>query len=174
MITLEELKEKHRYSRMAGVFEKRVGSKRKGYKWVLVGHVLDKSGYQVISVNGRSYLAHRLAWFYVHGEWPEMGIDHIDGDRLNNAIANLRLATPAQNSHNSQTPVHNKSGVKGVSFSGGRWTAQVAVNRRPVFMRSFKTKEEAEEAVRAAREKAHGEFANHGVHRFIAEDACAE
>lgn len=171
-ITHEKLKERYHYSRMAGVFEKRVGSKRKGYKWVLVGYVVDDSGYQVVSVGGKRYLAHRLAWFYVHGEWPDGHIDHKDGDRLNNAISNLRIATPAQNAHNSQTPISNKSGVKGVSFSGGSWTAQVAVNRKPVFMKRFKTKEEAEKAVRIARIEAHGEFANHGVHGYIAEEAC--
>ncbi|HAL69296.1 MAG TPA: Fis family transcriptional regulator [Pseudomonas sp.] len=171
-ITHQKLKEQYHYSPLAGVFEKRVGSKRKGYKWVLVGRVVDESGYQVICVGGKRYFAHRLAWFYIHGEWPDGHIDHRDGDRLNNAIANLRIATPAQNAHNAQTPITNKSGVKGVSFSGGSWTAQVAVSRKPVFMKRFKTKEEAEQAVRLARIEAHGEFANHGVHKYVQEEAC--
>ena len=170
MITHAELRKRFHYSPFAGVFERRAGSKRRGFKWVLAGHVLDSCGYQVITIKGKRYRTHRLAWFYVHGEWPTLPLDHADGDKLNNAISNLRLATPAQNAHNAQAPAHNRSGVKGVSYSGGMWTAQVAVNRRPVFMKRFKTKEEAEEAVREARLKEHGEFANHGVHKFILED----
>ena len=106
-----------------------------------------------------------------------MAIDHKDGDRLNNAISNLRLATPAQNSFNSQTPRSNRSGIKGVSYCTKyrNWTAQVAVSRKPVLMKRFKTKEEAAVAVRAAREVAHGEFANHGVHKWVEEEnACNE
>lgn len=172
--TLQQLKDRYHYSPLAGVFEKRVGGKRSGYRWVLAGSVVDKSGYLSMSVFGRRCAAHRLAWFYMHGEWPEFGLDHKDGDRLNNAISNLRLATAAQNSHNSQTPSHNTSGIKGVSFNRAdkKWTAQVAVARRPILMRRFKTREEAADAVRTARVMAHGEFANHGIHKYVEEEAC--
>ena len=66
--TLEEFKKKYHYSPLAGVFEKKVGSKRKGYKWVLIGFKKDTSGYMWLSVFGKSVAAHRLAWFCVHGE----------------------------------------------------------------------------------------------------------
>ncbi|AYN94411.1 HNH endonuclease [Pseudomonas sp. LTJR-52] len=174
MITQEQLKAKFHYSPLAGVFEKRVGTKRKGYKWVLVGTTKTDTGYASMQIMGKRYLVHRLAWLYVYGKFPDMALDHIDGDRLNNAISNLREVTAAQNVHNSQKPSHNKSGVKGVSYceASKTWTAQVAIERRPVFMKRYKTKEEAIQAVRAARELAHGEYANHGIHKFILEDAC--
>lgn len=173
-LSLEQIKAKLHYSPLAGVFERRSGNRRKGYRWVLTGSIRDSTGYLVVSVGGKSLLAHRLAWFFVHGEWPEGDIDHKDGDKLNNAISNLRLATSAQNSHNSQTPKHNQSGIKGVSYCKAeqKWTAQVAVGRKPVLMKRFKTKEEAAHAVQLARIEAHGEFANHGTHRYIEEEAC--
>src|SRR5690554_1763211 len=62
-----------------------------------------------IRIHGKLYLAHRLAWFYVHGEWPEL-IDHIDGDPSNNRLSNLRRATKAQNGWNSGPRSHNTSG----------------------------------------------------------------
>src|SRR5258707_393996 len=58
-------------------------------------------GYLFITVCRKFYTAHRLAWFYIHGKWPTEQIDHIDGDRLNNAISNLREATNLQNQRNA-------------------------------------------------------------------------
>jgi hypothetical protein len=85
-------------------------------------------GYRHIRVFGHIYKAHRLAWFYVHGEWPAKSLDHADLNRDNNSIANLREATRPENAANSKARTNNTSGFKGVSFMGGykrKWVAQI-------------------------------------------------
>lgn len=91
---------------------------------------LNASGYVFICINGIRYKAHRLAWFYHYGEWPsdEMPqIDHINGNRADNRIANLRLATRLRNSRNLKIRTSNTSGYPGVSLikSTGRWRAYI-------------------------------------------------
>lgn len=106
--------------------------------------------YLVIRILGNLYYGHRLAWFYVHGEWPNV-IDHIDGDGLNNRLENLRNVDHKDNSRNMARPVTNKSGVIGVHHSRwyGTWVAQGKVmgkarqlyqgpsKRHAVFMRKL-------------------------------------
>jgi hypothetical protein len=72
------------------------------------------TGYITIRVIYKSYLAHRLAWLYVHGEWPENLIDHINNNRSDNRICNLRKATKTENNRNTLRGSKNKSGVKSV------------------------------------------------------------
>lgn len=88
-------------------------------------------GYRTVRVLRKIYKEHRLVWFYVHGQWPEMDIDHIDGNKHNNAIANLRLATSAQNVANSNVRKDSRSGLKGVQRARGctsRWVARITEN----------------------------------------------
>lgn len=84
-----------------------------------------KGQYLVIRILDHLYYAHRLAWLYVHGEWPNV-IDHIDGNGLNNRLDNLRNVDHRGNSKNMARPVTNKSGVIGVHYSRwyGTWIAQ--------------------------------------------------
>jgi hypothetical protein len=100
----------------------------------------------------------------VHGSWTRELIDHIDGDRANNRIENLRLVSLAQNQWNAKTPVTNKSGIKGVSFHSTlkKWQANIRANGKIMYLGLFNTKEEAAEVVRKKRIELHGEFANHG------------
>src|SRR5690349_20811660 len=72
------------------------------------------TGYVIIGIDGRQYRAHRLAWFYVTGEWPPDEIDHINGNRADNRWANLRPATVAENQRNRAKSKRNTSGYKGV------------------------------------------------------------
>lgn len=84
-------------------------------------------GYRAVSVAGKPYLVHRLAFLYMTGDWPEHEIDHRDGDRSNNRWSNLRPATSGQNKCNTCTRKDNTSGVKGISWetSKSRWRAEI-------------------------------------------------
>src|SRR5436190_3052678 len=73
-------------------------------------------GYRRIFINGKPYLAHRLAWFYIFGEWPETEIDHKNTDHGDNSISNLRKATRSQNEGNKSRRADNTSGYKGVRW----------------------------------------------------------
>lgn len=123
------------------------------------GGVSASTGYVEMYVDGANRLAHRLAWIYVHGSIPEgMRIDHANRDRTDNRLANLRLATHADNLRNCKLRPDNTSGVKGVSFdrSRGKWTA--AVGR--VKLGRFDTLADATAARQAAAREAFGAFAN--------------
>lgn len=121
-------------------------------------------GYRKIEVDGRAYLAHRLAWLYMTGEWPEGEVDHKDCDPANNEWGNLRLATRGQNAQNSSLRADNTSGVKGVSKHPqyDKWVARVGKDGKKHYLGVFPTKEGAEAAAKAFRQALHGEFANHG------------
>ncbi len=114
-------------------------------------------GYWTIPVDGKNYLSHRLAWFFVTSEWPVKIIDHADGNKLNNRWENLRLATTAQNTANAKLNKNNKSGFKGVSFANGKWQARISVN-----LGAFDTPEEASAAYMRAAKMLWGEFASKG------------
>lgn len=132
-----------------------------------VGYV-ESQGYVVVKLRayGGSYKAHRLAWIHYHGRPPIGEVDHIDGDRANNRIANLREANDLQNALNAKLRRDSRSGVKGVALSRNcksrPWAARVWANGKRQFVGYFVTKEQAEEAIRRVREDTHGAFANHG------------
>jgi hypothetical protein len=106
------------------------------------------------------YRAHRLAWLYVHGEWPRKLIDHIDGDGLNNRIANLRLASAAENIINRVAQSNNASGIKGVSWhkASQKYQAVIHKDRRQIYLGLFATAEEASAAYTRASFEQHGAF----------------
>lgn len=121
------------------------------------------SGYWSIVVDQKAYLAHRLAWFYVHGVWPEAELDHDDRNGLHNAIGNLREATRAQNMKNVGLSKANTSGAKGVrrSRNGKGWQADVRVDGKTKYVGTYASVDEAATAAREAREQYHGDFARH-------------
>ncbi len=113
-----------------------------------------------IFVAGRSYLAHRLAWFMHYGEWPETEIDHIDGDGSNNRIENLRRATSTQNKLNTPVRSDNTSSAKGVYFHkrSGKWRVFTWVNKQYFGLGGYEKLEDAIAARDAFCITAHGEF----------------
>lgn len=131
MINQADLKARLYYDPSTGVFN-RIGGHQS------VGR-MTTNGYLQISVNGTRYMAHRLAWLYVYGEWPSTQLDHKNQDRLDNRIDNLRLATNKQNGENVRLFKHNKSGYRGVSFDrgAGKWRADIKHNGKNVALGKF-------------------------------------
>lgn len=119
-----------------------------------------KDGYIVLVIEGKHYLAHRIAWFYMTGRWPMADIDHKDGDPSNNCFSNLREANRSQNTANSRLSDANTSGFKGVSFNRrlGKWEAYITKNRRRRKLGYFTKKSEAVKVRRAAEAAMFGEF----------------
>ncbi len=110
----------------------------------------------VITLEKQKYAAHRLAWFYMTGNWPRNLIDHMDGNSANNRFDNLREATQAQNTQNQRRArSDNKSGVLGVENNGRRWTARIRVNGVRTYLGSFATEQEAHAAYLAAKRRLH-------------------
>jgi len=106
---------------------------------------ITKRGDISISVDGKTYKAHRLAWLYMEGYCPEYIIDHIDGNPLNNKWSNLRHTTTQCNSINSKKRVTNKSGVTGVCWSERDkiWRAFIMINYKHHFLGNYVDFDEA-------------------------------
>lgn len=118
-------------------------------------------GYLRLFLLGRWYSAHRLAWLYVYGEHPLLEIDHINGERADNRIANLRQATISQQRANSRMKRTNQCGFKGVHWhiSTQKWRAMITRDRKVYRLGLFETPEQAHRAYVAAAERLFGEFA---------------
>lgn len=108
--------------------------------------------------------AHRVVWAHYYGEWPKDQVDHINGVRIDNRIANLRSVTNKQNSRNSTLNIRNTSGVCGVSWCEERkkWQAYITVDGKMRPLGRYEHKSEAI-AVRKAAEKEHGFSERHGT-----------
>lgn len=119
------------------------------------------NGYRVITVSQVSYLAPRIAWLITHGEWPRAFVDHINGNRMDDRIANLREATGSQNQANKGLQRNNKSGRKGVSFNQKRkvWAAFIAHKNKTIWLGYFQSADEAHAAYCHAALRLRGEFA---------------
>lgn len=92
----------------------------------------NREGYRIVNIKDRLYLTHRLVWVVVHGEWPAADLDHANGDRADNRIANLREATRSLNNANAKRPRHNTSGYKGVIWHAAarKWMAQIKYDKK--------------------------------------------
>lgn len=160
MITAERLRELLHYDPETGVFTRlscRCHSELLGQP----AGCLDSKGYIRIRVDGRKYRAHRLAWLYMTGFWPEDDVDHKDVDPSNNRWANLRKATKAQNTRNSRRPANNTSGYKGASWNiaAQKWVGTIGHNGEKIYLGCFDTPEAAHAAYCAAAQRLHGAFA---------------
>lgn len=166
MITQEQLKSRLHYDRETGKFS---WIKILNPRWAnkeRVGWIND-SGYWIVGLFGGQYRLHRLAWLYVYGYFPKEEIDHINGDRTDNRLCNLREANRAQNSRNLKRKTSNTSGYIGVCFckSTGRYVVHIRING---IKKNLGRRKDIREAARLYNEfarKHHGEFAklNEGV-----------
>lgn len=119
-------------------------------------------GYVRVNIMGKRYLAHRLIWMMVHGEWPQE-VDHINGNRTDNRLCNLRAVDRQENMRNVARRSDNSSGFTGVSYAKreNRYLAYITIDKVMRVIGRFNTIEEAV-AARAKAETEHGFHANHG------------
>lgn len=121
---------------------------------------LQKSGHRIIKIDGGRYYAHRLAWFYMTGEWPVKQIDHKNRVPDDNRFCNLRLASHTENMNNRGPSIVNSTGIKGVSIDRrtGKFRARIRNGIKRVNLGCFDTREGAHSAYLAAARIWHGEF----------------
>jgi hypothetical protein len=157
-LTVEEIQQKFRYEPHTGHIYWIESGKGKVKKKPAGTKI--STGYVGILINGKRYLAHRIAWALYHGAWPDDQIDHINGDKKDNRIANLREATNSQNGKNYGFNRANTSGVKGVSWCKytNKWRAAIKVNKTRKCLGRYETKEQAAIARHIAEEKYLGEW----------------
>lgn len=124
----------------------------------------NEHGYPIGRILGFNFKAHRVAWAIFHGEWPQDEIDHINHDRADFRIINLRVVTKLENHKNRSTAITNKSGYNGVWYSKGakKWTAQITVERKASHLGYFPDMAAAVSARKAA-ELRLGFHVNHGA-----------
>jgi HNH endonuclease len=124
-----------------------------------VAGTLADNGYRLVTIKGRQYRAHQLAWLYMTGKWCSLVIDHRDGDPSNNRWNNLRSATLSQSNANRGLHRNNACRLKGVTRNGGGWRATIHKNGRRHHLGIFRTPQAAHAAYEAAARKLFGEFA---------------
>lgn len=161
VLTQHYLKEVLEYNPECGIFT---------WRKVLYNHIhllntvagsIYANGYRYVQIGGKDYRAGRLAWFYVHGEWPAAYVDHINGNRADDRIENLRLATNSQNQANRGVMATNTSGTKGVRYEASRrrWRAQITANGKSKCLGRFRSRDEAMQAYAKAAKEIWGDFA---------------
>jgi hypothetical protein len=156
----ERLCEVLKYNPETGAFVWRVKTSSRALVGYTAGVVCKSRDYVLIGLDKRHYLAHRLAWFYVFGVWPMHEIDHINGNKKDNRLSNLRQATRTENCRNVPIPSNNSSGTRGVCFykQTSRWRARINVEKREIGLGYFLTKDDAIEARRKAELHYFGQF----------------
>ena len=159
MPPIEELKELLHYEPDTGLFRWRVDFRNQTKPGGVAGS-LNHTGYIFIAINGRCFCAHRLAWAFYHNQDPgSMQVDHIDQNKSNNKIVNLRLANHGSNNAYAGPQKNNKLGVKGVNYKKGKFCVSIRINRKSYNLGCYDTVEEASNVYWAAAEEVRGEFA---------------
>ena len=159
-LTQQRLKELLEYDPETGVFVWKKKSGRRGAALAPIGSVAgsdDGNGYIRIGIDYKDYRGHRLAWLYVHGEYPTKQIDHVDGNRANNAISNLRLATQSENNQNQREARGARNGMPlGVYRSSkNRWKALIGIGGKKIQLGHFDTQAKALDAYLKAKKELH-------------------
>lgn len=151
---LAEMKRLLTYDPITGEFVRKVSSGSRASAGMTPGYIA-QNGYRMISLLGKMHLAHRLAWLYIHGSMPPGRLDHINRDRADNRISNLRIATAKQNGENQTLSVANTSGVKGVTWckANYKWLAQIQHNKVNMYLGYYSNIADAKVARRNAEAK---------------------
>src|ERR1700731_3343750 len=132
------------YDPETGIFTRKLSTNPWGGAGTIAG-ALNEEGYTTIGLRGARLRAHRVAWVWMAGEWPEADIDHINGIRTDNRFCNLRQATRSQNLQNMGLKPSNKTGHKGVHFCNQRqkYVVQIKVDKKTTCLGRFQTLQEA-------------------------------
>jgi len=155
-VTHERLRHLLDYDQSSGAFAWRTTTTNRVATGSKAGYA--SGGYVMIGIDGVRYGAHRLAIFYVTGAMPEGEVDHINGNRCDNRIANLRSVSHMENMQNERKPrSSNRSGLLGVSLCSqtGRYRAFISINGKSVSVGRFDTPEKAYDAYVAAKRQRH-------------------
>ena len=168
---ISELKDYLSYCQSTGNFMwegKKAYPRVKGKMAGSVNAVKSGKRYLRIGLSGSWLFGHRLAWAMHYGSWPDGCIDHINGNGLDNRIANLRCVSHVENMRNQRLRSSNSSGVTGVSFDAPRkkWVASITVKRKGICLGRFTNKEDAIKKRKEAEFK-YGFHVNHGTKREL-------
>ena len=119
-------------------------------------------GYKRVSLKNKLVLVHKIIWAMTYDKWPEKQIDHIDHDRSNNRLENLREVSHKENHRNMSFRSDNVSGITGVYKRGNKWSAEVKVDGKKIALGCYANKDDAAKVVLEARREA-GYHPNHGI-----------
>lgn len=157
MITAEKARDVLEYCQQTGVLRWRVD--RGPVKAGQIAGNARPDGYRQLTINGKAYLAHRVVWLLVRGEWPNIEIDHINGNKSDNRIENLRDVAKSVNLQNQFRPhKHNRfSKYMGVSWDRERnkWRASLTLGGKNIKIGRFATEEAAHKAYLVAKARLH-------------------
>lgn len=148
LLAADRLRTLFAYDEATGLFIRRSSGQTAGHK--------HSAGYLSIGIDGRAYLCHRIAWLYVHGEFPVDQIDHINGNRADNRIANLRQCSNAENCQNVR-PHRDGAGLLGTSWEKrrGKWQAGIGINGKRIHLGYYASREDAHAAYLQAKQERH-------------------
>ena len=143
MLTQDRLKELLNYDPETGIFTRKTSIA--GHKVGSISGASQNKGYIQMYVDSKNYLAHRLAWLYVYGCWPKYQIDHINRNKKDNRIVNLRDVSNSTNQHNIGIRSHNVSGVTGVVWNSRnqKWVAQLIYQNKRYHIGTYTNVEDA-------------------------------
>jgi hypothetical protein len=152
----KRLKELLEYNPETGIFTRKIGIG--GQKAGAIAGKQRKDGYIDINISPKRYLAHRLAWLYIHDSWPNQMLDHINGIRNDNKISNLREVTNSENQQNkTKARKDSNSKFQCVNYkpSHKKWEAYITVNRVKKHIGHFDSPEEAHAAYLLKKKELH-------------------
>lgn len=156
---VDTVRELFHYDRETGDFYRLVKTSKKTMIGEIAGY--DADGYRNIRIDGRAYRAHRLAWLWMTGEWPDPECDHINTVKNDNRWFNLRKATREQNAANRNANSTSWTGRKGVTWDkrNSKWMAKLEIDGRTVNLGRFSSIDDAAAAYADGAKKHFGDFA---------------
>ena len=155
MLNMALLKETLSYDQEMGLFTRLKRTSNCIKANVIACRLNNQNNYRQVDFMGKTYQAHRLAWFYVYGVWPSGQIDHINRNKSDNRLVNLRDCSISENKQNSGLYKCNKTGFKGVFIKGKKFEAGIKINGKRIYLGTFGSPELAYEAYVSAAKKLH-------------------